>query len=242
MKSESERIYRFAAMGELSQGIAHNLNTPLSAVMARAEMLVERLKEMKEGKGGKEGSLESKLDKCLRDAEVIVGNATKLSEIIRNMMQKGLQEGEETPKMLNLSHLLKEELQFLEADMKFKHEIKKSYSLEESVPYIEGVYFHFSQSFANIIKNVMESIDGSDIKELTVSSRCDEENICIEIHDTGLGAGKVTQGHQPLTSGEKRWVQTCELLKPYDAELKIRSKPHDNHYIIRIPRKGKKQH
>ena len=242
MKSESERIYRFAAMGELSQGIAHNLNTPLSAVMARAEMLVERLKEMKEGKGGKEGSLESKLDKCLRDAEVIVGNATKLSEIIRNMMQKGLQEGEETPKMLNLSHLLKEELQFLEADMKFKHEIKKSYSLEESVPYIEGVYFHFSQSFANIIKNVMESIDGSDIKELTVSSRCDEENICIEIHDTGLEAGKITQGHQPLTSGEKRWVQTCELLKPYDAELKIRSKPHDNHYIIRIPCKGKKQH
>jgi len=229
-------------MGELSQGIAHNLNTPLSAVMARAEMLVERLKEMKEGKGGKEGSLESKLDKCLRDAEVIVGNATKLSEIIRNMMQKGLQEGEETPKMLNLSHLLKEELQFLEADMKFKHEIKKSYSLEESVPYIEGVYFHFSQSFANIIKNVMESIDGSDIKELTVSSRCDEKNICIEIHDTGLEAGKVTQGHQPLTSGEKRWVQTCELLKPYDAELKIRSKPHDNHYIIRIPCKGKKQH
>ncbi len=240
MKSESERIYRFAAMGELFQGITHNLNTPLSAVMARAEMLVERLKEMKEEKGEKEGSFESKLDKCLRDAEVIVGNATKLSEIIRNVMQKGLQEGEETPQMLNISHLLKEELQFLEADMKFKHEIKKSYSLEESVPYIEGVYFHFSQSFANIIKNVMESIDGSEVKELTISSKCDEDNIYIEIHDTGLEAEKVTQGHQPLTPGEKRWVQTCELLRPYDAELKIRSKPHDNLYTIRIPCKSKK--
>ena len=244
MKSEFRRIYRFATMGELFHGIAHNLNTPLSAVVARAEMLGERLKGLKEGKREreKEGSFESKLDKNIRDADVIVTNAMNLSTIIKNVMQKGIQEGEENPQMLNLSYLLKEELLFLESDMKFKHEIKKSYFLDESIPYIEGVYFHFSQSLMNIIKNVMESIDGSKAKELTVSSKYDKDNIYIEIHDTGLETKDITQGHHPLTPSEMRLTQTRELLKPYNAELEVRSKPYNNLYIIRIPYKSGKHH
>jgi signal transduction histidine kinase len=244
MELELGRICRFAAIGELFHGIAHNLNTPLSAVMARAEMLEERLRKLKgvqgESKKESESASGSNLDKNIRDADVIVSNAMKLSEIIRNMMQKGMQEGEAAPQMLNLSYLLKEELKFLEADMKFKHEIKKTYALEESIPYIEGVYFHFSQSFTNIIKNVMESIDGSEIKELTVSSRYDKENICIEIHDTGLEAKEITHGREPLTPGEMRLNHALELLKPYKAELKVRSKPHDNLYTICIPYKNEK--
>jgi len=241
MKSELGRLYRFAAMGELFHGIAHNLNTPLSAVMARAEMLEERLRKQKEGdregEKDKKSYFESKLDKNLRDAEVIVSNAMKLSGIIRNMMQKGLQEGEETPQMLNLSYLLKEELQFLESDMKFKHEIKKSYFLDESIPYIKGIYFHFSQSFTNLIRNAMESIDQSEVKELTVTSKHNKNNIYIEIHDTGLGTKKLTKGPQHLIPGEIRLNQTYELLKSYNAELKIRNKPHDNLYSICIPYK-----
>lgn len=239
VKSELGRLHRYAAMGELFHGIAHNLNTPLSAVMARAEMLEERLRKLKESdlerEKEREGSIESKLDKNLRDAEVIVANAMKLSGIIRNVMHKGLHEGEENLQMLNLSYLLKEELQFLESDMKFKHEIKKMYFLDESIPYIKGVYFHFSQSFTNIIRNAMESIDQSEVKELTITSKYDKNNIYIKFHDTGLVPKKVSQGDQPLNSREMRLTQTHELLRPYDAELKIRNKPHDNLYSIRIP-------
>lgn len=237
IESEMGKLQRFAAMGEVLPGIAHNLNTPLSAVMARAEMLVGRLEELKKGEEGGAGSFESKLDKSIRDAGVVVANATKLSAIIRNMMQKGLQEREEACQMINLSHLLKEELQFWESDMTFKHELKKRYSIDDAVPFIKGVYFHFSQSFLNIIRNVMESIDQSDVKELHVGCKYDNDNIWIEIHDTGLEAKRIAEGHQPDTAAEKRLAQIRELLKHYDAELTIRSKPHDNLYTIRIPYK-----
>lgn len=234
-KSELGRIHRYAAMGELFHGIAHNLNTPLSAVMARGEMLLERLKKVREEDGARESSLKPQLDKNLRDAEVVVSNAVKLSGIIRNMMQKGIQEGEENPQMLNLSYLLKEELQFLESDMKFKHEIKKDYFLDDSIPYIKGIYSHFSQSFINIIRNVMECIEQSEVKELSITTRYAENNIYIEIRDTGIKAKKMTQGGQPSTPGEMRLAQVQELLQPYNAEMKIRNKSHDNLYTIRIP-------
>lgn len=243
VKSNVERLSRFAAMGELFHGIGHNLNTPLSAVMARGEMLVERLKRLREGsrkkmRGSGEAS-ESPLDKCVRDAEVIVANAVKLAEIIRNMMQKGIQESEELPQMLNLSALLKEELTFLESDMKFKHEIEKRYFLDDSVPYIQGVYHHFSQSFINLIRNAMESLGQSDIKELTITSKYDKNSVYIEIHDTGALAQKGTKGrHRPLTLREMRFDLACELLKLYGAEVKVKSKSQDNLYAIRIPYKS----
>ena len=83
----------------------------------------------------------------------------------------------------------------------------------------------------------MESFEQSEVKELSITSKYDTNTIYIEIRDTGIKAGKIAQGHQPLTPGEMRLAQVRELLQPYNAELKIRSKSHDNLYTIRIPYK-----
>ena len=229
-------LYRLAGIGDLLHGLAHNVNTPLSAVIARAEMLGERVKGLREKQQG-EGDDENKakLDKCIRDADVIVANAMKISDIIRNMMNKRLQEAENTPQMLNLTALLKEELQFLEADMAFKHEITKTYHLDESVPLIKGVYYHFSQCLTHIINTIMKSFDGSDVKELTVSSKHNDETIYIEIHDTGLVHDENDREGETQSSNGIWLKNVKELLRPYSGELQISSKPHDNLYTISIP-------
>jgi len=238
IKPELSWMYRLAAIGDLLHGLAHNVNTPLSAVMARGEMLGERLKGLKDEQSAQaaEGdAFTSKMDKNIRDAEVIVANTLKISGIIRNMMQKRLQEEEDTPQMLNLSQLLQEELQFLEANMMFKHEIKKTYLLEESLPFIKGVYYHFSQSFTHIMNHVMEVLDGSDVKELTIKSKHDDTALYIEIHHTGLEGGDSTE-KEPMQPSDGMWLtQVNTLLKPYNAEVEIISKPHDTLYTIRIP-------
>ncbi|MDX1779475.1 MAG: histidine kinase dimerization/phospho-acceptor domain-containing protein, partial [Thermodesulfobacteriota bacterium] len=218
-------LYRLASIGNLLHGLAHNVNTPLSAVIARAEMLGERVKKLNEEQATKteegDDTFTAKLDKCVRDAEVIVVNAMKISGIIRNMMNKRLQEEEDSPQMLNLTSLLKEELQFLEADMTFKHEIQKTYNLDESSPLIKGVYYHFSQCFTNIINTIMKSFDGSDVKELTISSKHNDDTIYIEIHDTGLVKDPdIPEGECQPSNGI--WLKHAkELLRPYSGELTI---------------------
>ena len=238
-QSVLDLLYRLASIGNLLHGLAHNVNTPLSAVIARAEMLGERIKGFK-GKPPirtEEGNdpFAAKLDKCVRDAEVIVVNAMKISGIIRNMMNKRLQEEEDSPQMLNLTSLLREELQFLEADMTFKHEIQKTYNLDESAPLIKGVYYHFSQCFTHIINTIIKSFEESNIKELTVSSKHNDDTIYIEIHDTGLvQASDIQEGESQPFNGI--WLkQAQELLRPYSGELTVSNKPHDNLYTISIP-------
>ncbi len=79
------KMYRLAGLGELLDGLAHNLNTPLSAVVARAEMLRDRLQGLRQetAHGAADDALTSKLDKSIRDAEVIVTNALKLAREIK---------------------------------------------------------------------------------------------------------------------------------------------------------------
>ena len=238
-QSTLDLLYRLASIGNLLHGLAHNVNTPLSAVIARAEMLGERVKGLKEEQSTKteegDDQFTAKLEKCVRDAEVIVVNAMKISGIIRNMMNKRLQEEEDSPQMLNLTSLLREELQFLEADMTFKHEIQKTYNLDEAAPLIKGVYYHFSQCFTNIINTIMKSFDGSDVKELTISSKHNDDTIYIEIHDTGLVKDPDIPEGDCQPSNEIWLKHAKELLKPYSGELTISNKPHDNLYTISIP-------
>jgi hypothetical protein len=82
---------------------------------------------------------------------------------------------------------------------------------------------------------IMKSLDGSAIKELTVSSKHNDDTIYIELHDTGLVHGPAIQeGESQFSNGT--WLrQAKELLKPYSGELTVSNKPHDNLYTISIP-------
>ena len=85
------------------------------------------------------------------------------------------------------------------------------------------------------MNTIMKSFDGSDVKELTVSSNHNEDTIYIEIHDTGLVNGPdMQEGEYQPSNGV--WLKHAkELLRPYSGELKVSTKPHDNHYTISIP-------
>lgn len=227
------KMYRLAGLGELLDGLAHNLNTPLSAVVARAEMLRDRLQGLRQetANGAADDALTSGLDKSIRDAEIIVTNALKLADNIKNVMNKRLREDDDAPQMISLNQLIREELQFLEADMKFKHEITKTCSLDESLPAVRGVYYHFSQSIIQIIRNIMESLNGADKKELTITSRRQDSAIHLEFRDTGLDIGNACKD-----ACARRLENVTELLMPYGATLTVVRSPHNNLHTISIPR------
>jgi signal transduction histidine kinase len=196
-------------------------------------MLRDRLQGIKQEAqtGAADDVLLSKLDKSIRDAEVIVTNALKLSDNIKNMMNKRLHEDDDAPQMISLNQLIREDLQFLEADMKFKHEITKTCSLDESLPAVKGVYHHFSQSIIQIIRNIMDSLNGADKKELTITSRRQDSAIHLEFRDTGLDIGNACKD-----ACARRLENVTELLKPYGATLTVVRSPNNNLHAISIPR------
>jgi len=72
-----KQILALAHIGSLIKGIVHNMNSPLSAVLGRSEMLQLRLQKLK--KFDSESSVTEILDKCINDVEMIISNCSKVN-------------------------------------------------------------------------------------------------------------------------------------------------------------------
>jgi signal transduction histidine kinase len=260
LQAEIIELSKLSSVGMLAQGIAHNLSSPLLIILGRAELMREKLIELKKRMEERFMDLKSKelqfimkeYDQNIHDTEIIIENVAKLTEIIRNIMKKSRQDQTREPQLINLSQLLKDELKFLEADLFFKHNIKKHFELDESVPPIKGIYSDFSQSFLNIIKNAIDAMYETPVKELTVKCYYDEDAIYVEVTDTGCGIkdehkDKIFEPYfttKPLISnGKGPWGtgiglhMAKVLLEPYNANITFTSRPNLTTFTISIPYK-----
>lgn len=258
MEIELMEQHKLSSTGTLVQGIAHNMNSPLTGILGRSQLLEHRLKKQRDelirfSKETKFKGIDDKLkecDKAIKDTMSINENVDRLAGIIKNMMYKSRQEQIEYPQLININELLEEELAFLEADMFFKHKTTKKYNFDESIHYIKAIYSDFSQSILNIIRNAMDAMYDSKEKELTVTTKLSGDYIYVDIHDTGMGiieehipkifdpffTTKPSNSSDGSPTGIGLGLHSCYiLLKKYGVRINVRSKQGDTTFTLEIP-------
>lgn len=231
---ETAELQRISAIGMMASGIAHNINSPVMAILGTSQLLMMKSGESEELKS-------------------IMDQAKKISDIVKNLTYKGRSEAEKTPVTLDINRLLREELRFLETDLFFKHNVQKDYQFQEPLPTIQAVYSDFSRSLGNIIRNSLDAMYQSPTKKLTVRTYFDDEWILADIEDTGCGIAKENLGKifEPFYTtklmrgngrqGEPTGIglglsSTQELLSPYGVEFDVRSEVgQGTRFTVRIP-------
>jgi PAS domain S-box-containing protein len=258
MEIELMEQHKLSSIGTLVQGIAHNMNSPLTGISGRAQLLEKRLEKQREKllrlseeTGIKK--LNETIEECgklIKDTISIEENVDRLAGIIKNMMYKGWQEQTEELQMININDLIREELAFLEADMFFKHDIIKTCNFDQSIPPIKAVYGDFSHSFLNFIRNALDAMYNSEKKELMVSTKLVKNHIHIIINDTGAGIKKediprifdpfFTTKPSNSTDGSPSGIglglhSSYILLKRYNVKIDVKSKSGDTSFVLKIP-------
>jgi PAS domain S-box-containing protein len=263
LEMELMEKHKLSSIGSLVQGIAHNLNTPLGVILGRAELLKLEIDEILGDKiphllqsetdnrstdvASSSKDLKENADNCF---DVILKQVENMSNIIGNMMHKSRQEQDSERKKINLNQILEEELTFLEADMHFKHDIEKLVDFDPDLPYIEGVYSDFSQSFMNIIRNAIDAMHGVEKKVLTVTTRHDESYVYVILNDTGVGIKEENKSKlfDPFfttkefgsadggPTGVGLGLHSCyQLLNPYGVSFEVDSEQGNTTFTIKIP-------
>jgi two-component system NtrC family sensor kinase len=162
---QSEKL---AAMGRLTSQVAHELNNPLYGIMNTLELLKTEI------------SPQSKRRKVL---EMALSETVRLSDMLRKMLSFSKPDQQEK-QAVDLNMALDEILLLHEKQLQ-ENDIKIKTSFNERLPKINASKDQLRQVFLNLVANARDAMpDGG---TLSVTTTADDENVKIEIADTGSG-------------------------------------------------------
>jgi len=159
---------KFASLGQLAAGVAHEINNPLGTITIYSHLLLK--------------SLENE-DPRKEDLELIISEASRAKDIVQGLLsfarETKLRESE-----MNINDLLEDVLALITNQPMF-YNIKIEKSFYQDIPTINADETKLKQVFLNIILNAAQAMEGKG--KLTISTTADKKQIKIRIQDTGPG-------------------------------------------------------
>lgn len=217
-----------AIIGRLTQGIIHNLKTPLQTIFLYRDF-------------AEAVSVEHSKESLLNYIKKMAQAAQQINQLMDNLMHKSRLDQTIELVPVDINSFLRRELALLDANPCFKYRIEKDYLFDENLPVLSLVYADISLVFDNLITNAIDALWNQKYQKLTIVTRQDQDRVYIDFKDTGCGiapenlsrifepfyTSKQTKGEKKVTdepTGTGLGLHTCvEILKGFGGELIVNS-------------------
>ncbi len=163
---------KLSALGEMSAGISHELNQPLTAIQSLAEnadILLER----------------GKLDDVQSNVTKISQMAARMGRIIRNLRSFARNEAEEIAdvELIGVLHdalgIVKGKVDGAGASIKMRDDLGEVY--------VRGGRVRLSQVLVNLISNAVDAMEGLTLKEVEINVLELQGKVQVTVRDNGPG-------------------------------------------------------
>jgi two-component system sensor kinase FixL len=182
-RQELAHFTRVSTIGELTASLAHELNQPLSGILANARAAQRFL------------ALPSpdlaEIRDCLAD---IVSDNRRASEVIRRLRDL-LRKGKVRPVLLDMNVLIGEVVKLLTSDA-IMRDVAITVDLDAGLPLVRADRVQMQQVILNLLMNAMEAMTGSARSERVVVVRTmseDDKTVHLAVEDTGPGLEPSTE-------------------------------------------------
>jgi two-component system, NtrC family, sensor kinase len=179
---------KLAAIGELSAGIAHELNNPIGGILGYSQFIVEKIKKNPDEVKNNISTIEKYLSLIARESQ-------RCKRIIRNLLRfsrASKMEFEPT----DVGIVLKESVDIIASQFETKN-IRFQMNIKKDLPLIQGNASQLQQVFTNILINAQKAIEGRPDGFISVSADMQKRGegeespyIEVKIEDNGVGIPK----------------------------------------------------
>lgn len=164
-----ERTEKLAVLGRLSSGVAHEINNPLTGVLAFTDILLESL-------AGTEYE---------EDLRVIMAETLRCREIVRGMLDFARETKlEKVP--ANLNTIITEVLLILRNHVAFQN-VGIECKLEPNLPEILVDINQIKSVFSNLVVNAADAMPTGGALTITTQIMPDGKYVGVQVSDTGTG-------------------------------------------------------
>ena len=165
-----EKADKLASLGQLSAGVAHEINNPLGLILGYTQLLLK-------GKSKGQQRVED-----LKTIEKHSRNCKRIVEALLNFARRT----ETKRAAVDINQTIREVLTLMRHQLELEG-LRIETSLDESLPPVQGDSEKLKQVLMNLILNARQAITGPGEITLSSSYLPPEQKAMIRIHDTGSG-------------------------------------------------------
>ena len=234
MEEQLRHAQKMVSLGNLSAGIAHELNQPLGAVLLNSQMMAKLVDR-------------GDLEKIRTVSESIVAQMLRAKTIV-DALRTFSRQDMTVERSLNDVNKIVREVAILYADELKLGQVDLDLVLtkDEIVTIISSV--QMGQILSNLISNAKDAVEHQAVKRIRISTRLSKENIIVEVSDTGLGIAQSIMGKifDPFFTTKAVGKGTglglslsYSMVKDNGGNITVRSKVGEGtKFVITLPVKG----
>jgi two-component system, NtrC family, sensor kinase len=178
--AQSEKL---AAVGQLAAGVAHEINNPLTAIIANAQILQRKLSPDEEDE---------------RDmVDLIIRAGDRAAQVVRNLLDFARKEQYEFAPT-DLNETIRRALALAQHELAARS-IRLTFEPAENLPLIQASHDHLQGVWLNLLMNAVDAIDDQQGEvRVTTSRHGNEARVTVADNGRGIPPGRISRIFEPF--------------------------------------------
>ena len=172
---------KFAELGEMSVGIAHEINNPLQVMKAEQTLMRDLLAELGSTAGVESGDLD-----MVRDSLDQIGVQIERCKQITGGLLNFSRKSDAVSKRIDLASLIPEVIRMVEEKAK-ADDVRIVHESHPDHPEVVSDPTQLQQVLLNLLNNALYALEGREDGEIRIASAREEDTVMISVADNGCG-------------------------------------------------------
>ncbi len=225
---------KLATLGELTTGIAHELNNPLNNIglfVGNAIDLIEL------------GMVDAEPDQIMRELHIAMQQVRKATEIISHLRTFG-RAAPVSFEAVDITLVVERSLSLMQEQLRLR-QIEVDLHFPDEMVIVTGNAIQLEQVFINLLTNARDALVNSTRKVITILCQEDAERVELHFNDTGPGipAGMEQRIFDPFFTTKEVGMGTglglsiaYGIIKDHQGTIIVENRPGEGaHFLIQLP-------